>query len=96
MIPLDKTKLNRIAVIGPLADKLVTNNYNGKTGKTVTPLQGIKDRAAPGAEILYSRGCDVTKSADASAELAAAAKATDQISTQVSSIQASSSERRAG
>jgi beta-glucosidase len=73
-LPLDKTKLNRIAVIGPLADKLVTNNYNGKTGKTVTPLQGIKDRAGPGAEILYSRGCDVTKRTDASAELAAAAK----------------------
>jgi beta-glucosidase len=73
-LPLDKMRLNHIAVIGPLADKLVTNNYNGKTGKTVTPLQGIKDRAAPGAEIVYSRGCDVIKNTDGSAELAAAVK----------------------
>ncbi|BCM89172.1 xylan 1,4-beta-xylosidase [Abditibacteriota bacterium] len=60
LLPLDKTKLKRIAVIGPLADQLVTNNYNGRTGVTVTALQGLKDRAVPGTEITYSRGCDVT------------------------------------
>ncbi|MEO7099241.1 MAG: glycoside hydrolase family 3 C-terminal domain-containing protein [Luteolibacter sp.] len=55
-LPLDKTKLKRIAVLGPLANLVVTNNYNGKTGKVVTALQGIKDRAAPGTEILFSPG----------------------------------------
>ena len=30
LLPLDKTKLKRIAVIGPLADRIVMNNYNGK------------------------------------------------------------------
>ncbi|RYX86764.1 hypothetical protein EON83_00865 [bacterium] len=59
LLPLDKTKLKRIAVIGPLADQLVTNNYNGRTPQTITALQGLKDRAAPGTEITYSRGCDV-------------------------------------
>ena len=58
-LPLDRTKLKRIAVLGPLADQSVMNNYNGKAGQTVTPLQGIKDRATPGTEILHVRGCDV-------------------------------------
>ena len=56
LLPLDKTKLKSIAVIGPLADRIVLNNYNGRTGKTVTALQGIKDRAGAGVEVLYGRG----------------------------------------
>ena len=55
-LPLDKTKLKRIAVLGPLADAVITNNYNGTTGKVITALQGIKDRAAPGTEILFGPG----------------------------------------
>ena len=58
-LPLDRTKLKRIAVLGPLADQIILNNYSGKAGQTVTPLQGIKDRAAPGTEVLHERGCDV-------------------------------------
>jgi beta-glucosidase len=46
LLPLDKTKLKRIAVIGPLADRIIMNNYNGKAGKTVTALQGIQEYVA--------------------------------------------------
>ncbi len=56
LLPLDKTKLKRIAVLGPLADQILANNYNGKLPSVVTALQGIKDRASPGTEILYSVG----------------------------------------
>jgi beta-glucosidase len=56
LLPLDKTKLKRIAVIGSLADRIVMNNYNGKAGKTVTPLQGIQDQVAQGTEVLYAAG----------------------------------------
>ena len=56
LLPLDKTKLKSIAVIGPLADRIVLNNYNGKTGETVTALQGIKDRVAQGTEVSYAVG----------------------------------------
>ena len=56
LLPLDKTKLKRIAVIGPLADRLIMNGYNGKAGKTVTPLQGIQDQVAQGTEVLYAVG----------------------------------------
>ncbi len=56
LLPLDKTKLKRVAVIGPLADRIVLNNYNGKAGRTVTALQGIKDRAGAGVEVVYAVG----------------------------------------
>ena len=56
LLPLDKTKIKRIAVIGPLADRIVMNNYNGKAGVTVTALQGIKDRVAQGTEVLSAVG----------------------------------------
>ena len=56
LLPLDKTKIKRIAVIGPLADQALINNYNGKTGQVITALQGIKNRAAAGTEVSYSYG----------------------------------------
>ncbi len=56
ILPLEKAKIKRIAVIGPVADRIMMNNYNGKVGKTVSALQGIKDRAAPGIEVLYTLG----------------------------------------
>jgi beta-glucosidase len=56
LLPLDKTKVKSIAVIGPLADRIVLNNYNGKTGETVTALQGIKNHVAQGTEVSYAVG----------------------------------------
>jgi beta-glucosidase len=56
LLPLDKTKIKHIAVVGPLADRIVLNNYNGKAGVTVTALQGIKDRVAQGTEVLSAVG----------------------------------------
>jgi beta-glucosidase len=61
LLPLDAAKLKRIAVIGPLANRIILNNYNGKTGKTVTALEGIKDRAGENAEVLYAVGGLVTE-----------------------------------
>ncbi len=55
-LPLDRAKLKRIAVIGPLADQVMMNQYNGKAEQTVSPLQGIKDRAAADTEILHASG----------------------------------------
>lgn len=59
LLPLDRTKLKRIAVIGPFADRIVLNNYNGRAGGTVTALQGLRNRAGAGLEIVHARGCDV-------------------------------------
>jgi beta-glucosidase len=56
LLPLDKTKVKRIAVIGPLADRILMNNYNGKVGEAVTALQGIKNRVGAGVEVSYVLG----------------------------------------
>jgi beta-glucosidase len=56
LLPLEKAKVKRIAVLGPLADRVVVHNYNGKTGKLISALQGMRDRAAAGSEITYAIG----------------------------------------
>jgi beta-glucosidase len=61
LLPLDKIKVKRIAVIGSLADRIVMNNYNGRVGKAVTPLQGIQELVASGTEVLYAAGCVVSE-----------------------------------
>jgi beta-glucosidase len=58
-LPLDKSKLKRIAVIGPDADNTLTNSYNGVVDRTVTALQGIKDRVGSGTEVTYAIGCGI-------------------------------------
>lgn len=56
LLPLDRTKLKRIAVVGPLADRVVLNNYNGAIPRAVTSLEGIRHRAAAGTEVLHAVG----------------------------------------
>jgi beta-glucosidase-like glycosyl hydrolase len=60
ILPLDRTNLKRIAVIGPLADTIVLNNYSGKPGRTVTALEGIRDRVGSEIEVLTARGCEIS------------------------------------
>lgn len=59
LLPLAKAQVKRLAVIGPLADVVVLNNYSGKPGPTVSALQGIRDRVGPGTEVVTARGCEV-------------------------------------
>ncbi|MEI6861560.1 MAG: glycoside hydrolase family 3 C-terminal domain-containing protein, partial [Verrucomicrobiota bacterium] len=56
LLPLDKTRLRRIAVLGPLASVIQTNNYNGTYSSAISALQGLKDRAGPGIEIVTASG----------------------------------------
>lgn len=53
LLPLDKTKLKRIAMLGPYANRVVLNSYNGTPGRCISALQGIKDRLGDGMEILH-------------------------------------------
>jgi beta-glucosidase len=55
-LPLNKNKIKTIAVLGPLADRVLLNNYNGKAPQCVTALQGMKDHAGPGIQVLYGVG----------------------------------------
>ena len=58
LLPLDRKALTRIAVIGPHADVVTLNNYNGKAKDPVTVLQGIRNRA-PGIELLHAVGGEI-------------------------------------
>jgi len=59
-LPLDKSKLRSIAVIGPHADIFTAGGYSGKVNDPVTPLQGIKNRAAQGTEVLFAKGAEIS------------------------------------
>ena len=58
-LPLDRNKLKTIAVIGPHANIFTAGGYSGIAANPVTPLQGIKNRAANGTEILYAVGGEI-------------------------------------
>jgi beta-glucosidase len=53
-LPLDKSKLHSIAVIGPLADSVHWDWYGGTPPYTVTPLAGITAAAGPNIKINYA------------------------------------------
>ena len=61
LLPLDKAKYKRVAVIGPNAGELHLGGYSNKPGRGVSILQGIKDKLGAGAEVLYAEGCKITE-----------------------------------
>jgi beta-glucosidase len=62
VLPLDLSKLKKIAVVGPNAGEAHLGGYSGKPTHTVSVLQGIKDRVGSKAEVVYSEGCRITES----------------------------------
>lgn len=61
LLPLERSKYKRIAVIGPNAADLHLGGYSNKPGRGVSILQGIKDKVGTGGEVLYSEGCKITE-----------------------------------
>jgi len=60
-LPLDKNKIKSIAVIGPNAAELQLGIYSGWPTVQVSPLEGIKEKAASlGIKVEYSMGCVVS------------------------------------
>jgi beta-glucosidase len=53
-LPLDKSKLKSIAVIGPLADSVHWDWYGGIPPHAITPLQGIKAAVGSGVAVNYA------------------------------------------
>lgn len=62
LLPLDITKLQSIAVIGPNADQVQFGDYSwSKDNKDgVTPLQAIQHWAGNKVKVNYAYGCDLT------------------------------------
>ncbi|HEX7569985.1 MAG TPA: glycoside hydrolase family 3 C-terminal domain-containing protein [Verrucomicrobiae bacterium] len=54
LLPLDRTKLKSIAVIGPRANEVLLDWYSGTPPYTITPLQGIRDQAGPGITVNFA------------------------------------------
>ena len=61
LLPLDKSKYKRVAVIGPNAGELHLGGYSNKPGRGTSILQGIKDKLGSGAEVSFSEGCKITE-----------------------------------
>lgn len=59
VLPLDKTKLKSIAVIGPNADsrRALAGNYEGTPPFWVTPLEGIRAAVEPDTRVYFAEGC---------------------------------------
>jgi len=59
VLPLDRSKIKRIAVIGTNANSvpMLLGNYNGTPKRPVTILQGIRNAAGPDVEVVYEQGC---------------------------------------
>ena len=59
VLPLDRSKLHCIAVIGPNADDrtMLPGNYHGTASEYITPLEGIRRLVGEDVRIHYSEGC---------------------------------------
>jgi beta-glucosidase len=59
LLPLDKNKIKRIAVLGPVADQVRLGGYSGEPPRGVSPLEGIRNAVNPGTEVVFVRGCNL-------------------------------------
>ena len=61
LLPLDRSKIKTLAVIGPNAATLHLGGYSDNPGRGVSVLQGVKDKAGTGVNVVYAEGCKITK-----------------------------------
>jgi beta-glucosidase len=87
VLPLNRSKIRRLAVIGTnaVSAAMLEGNYNGRAARPVTILDGIKQLAGPGIEVTFAAGGPLALLKDGSnqpsretiAEAVAAAKSAD-------------------
>ena len=63
VLPLDKSKIKTIGVVGPNADSraALIGNYHGTSSRYITVLEGIQDEVGEDVRVLYSQGCHLYK-----------------------------------
>ncbi|HJU45264.1 MAG TPA: glycoside hydrolase family 3 N-terminal domain-containing protein [Chitinophagaceae bacterium] len=64
LLPLNKNNYKKIAVIGPCAAVNFLGDYSGIPIKNVSILEGIRNKAGGQCEILYAKGCMLSKNGD--------------------------------
>ncbi|HEY1343342.1 MAG TPA: glycoside hydrolase family 3 C-terminal domain-containing protein [Bryobacteraceae bacterium] len=62
-LPLNKSAVRSVAVIGPHADQFETGNYFGAKPRIVSPLEGLRAKLETNAKVEYAAGCDVVEPA---------------------------------
>jgi beta-glucosidase len=62
LLPLDRSELRSLAVIGPNAAALRLGGYSGNPGCGITVLEGIRKKIGEQIEVLYAEGCGITQS----------------------------------
>ena len=60
-LPLDRSKLKTLAVIGPNAARVHLGGYSDNPGRGVSVLQGVTEKAGPQIKVVYAEGCRITK-----------------------------------
>lgn len=65
ILPLDRTAVKSIAVIGPRAGKVLADFYSGVFPYTVSVLQGIQDKAGSGIAVNYAEDNEYQAAVDA-------------------------------
>lgn len=61
LLPLDKTQITTVAVIGPNADEtlVMMGNYMGTPTEPISVLEGIRTVAGDTIKVNYARGCEI-------------------------------------
>ncbi len=63
LLPINKNKIKKIAIIGPNADsrEALIGNYFGTASEYITVLEGIKKSVPKSVRIFYAEGCHLYK-----------------------------------
>ncbi len=61
-LPLNKSRLKTLAVIGPNANVALLGGYSGTPKRTVNVLEGIKAKVGNAVKVVYSEGVRITRS----------------------------------
>ncbi len=62
-LPLDRTRLKTIAVIGPWIDEVLLDWYSGTPPYAISALEGIREAAGKSVKVLYADGSDPAEAA---------------------------------
>ncbi len=64
ILPLDKSKVKKVAIIGPNANKCLLGGYTDQPKQSVGPLQALREKYGKDIEFLYAEGTRLTESGD--------------------------------
>jgi beta-glucosidase len=62
ILPLNRSKIKRVAVIGPNGNSMsmLHGNYHGSASHPISILDGIRRLAGPNIEVTFAQGCPIT------------------------------------